>query len=132
MAAAVLKERLSHRAARLVVQSAGVAALVGEPAEPHALALMQERGIDLSDHRARQLTEEVASDFDLILVMEQAHQRTVERIFPAGRGRVHRLGRFGDFDVPDPFRQPRAAFDRSLALIERGIDDFERAFWKVP
>ncbi len=131
MAAALLKRRLSHRAGRLVVQSAGVAALVGEPAEQHALELMRERGIDLSGHRARQLTTEMASAFDLILVMEEAQQRNVERIFPTGRGRVHRLGRFGNFEVPDPYRQSRPAFERSLALIERGIDDFERALWKA-
>jgi protein-tyrosine phosphatase len=131
MAAALLKRRLSHRAGRLVVQSAGVAALVGEPAEPHALELMRERGIDLSGHRARQLTAEMASAFDLILVMEEAQQRNVERIFPTGRGRIHRLGRFGNFEVPDPYRQTRPAFERSLALIERGIDDFERALWKA-
>ena len=74
----------------------------------------------------------MASAFDLILVMEESHRPDVERIFPAGRGRIHRLGRFGHFDVPDPYRQARAAFEHSLALIERGIDDFERAFWKVP
>jgi protein-tyrosine phosphatase len=63
--------------------------------------------------------------------MEEAQQRNVERIFPTGRGRIHRLGRFGNFEVPDPYRQTRPAFERSLALIERGIDDFERALWKA-
>jgi protein-tyrosine phosphatase len=130
MAAALLEQRLSNRFPA-VVQSAGVAALVGEPAEPLAVTLMKERRIDLSGHRARQLTAEMASASDLILVMEEAHQRAVERIFPAGRGRIHRLGRFGGFDVPDPYRLPRAAFEHSLALIERGVGDFERAFWKV-
>ena len=128
MAAAVLKKR----AGNLVVQSAGFAALVGEPADPHAQALMRAAGIDLSGHRARQLTPAMASGFDLILMMEENHRREVERIFPAGRGRIHRLGRFGGFDVPDPYRQPRAAFEQSLALIERGIGDFARAFWKAP
>jgi protein-tyrosine phosphatase len=131
MAAALLDRRLSGRASRLVVQSAGVAALVGEPAEKHALELMRERGIDLSGHRARQLTAELASAFDLILVMDEAQQRNVERIFPTGRGRIHRLGRFGNFEVPDPYRQRRPAFECSLALIERGINDFERALWKA-
>ena len=129
MAAALLRQRLRFPGSD--VQSAGVAALVGEPAEPLAIALMNERGIDLSTHRARQLTPEMASAFDLILVMEEAHQRTVERIFPAGRGRIHRLGRFGDFDVPDPYGRPRAAFESSLALIERGLDDFERTLWRA-
>ena len=131
MAAALLEQRLSRRAAPFTVGSAGIAALVGEPAQPHALALLRERGIDLCGHRARQLTAEMASAFDLILVMEEAQRREVERIFPAGRGRIHRLGRFRDFDVPDPYGGTRDAFERSLSLIERGIDDFERALWKA-
>ncbi len=131
MAAALLKQRLSGAFPGSDVQSAGVAALVGEPAEPIAVALMSERGIDLSGHRARQLTPEMASAFDLILVMEEAHQRTVERVFPPGRGRIHRLGRFGSFDVPDPYGKPRGAFELSLALIERGLADFERALWRA-
>lgn len=114
-----------------VVESAGIAALEGSPADPLAVALMQERCIDLSAHRARQLTPELASAFDLILVMEKRHERAVEQIFPPARGRVHCLGRFGNFDVPDPYGKPRAAFEHSLALIERGIEDFVRAFWGV-
>jgi len=37
-------------------------------------------------------------------------------------------GAFGEFSW---LRQPRAAFEHALALIERGVGDFERAFWKV-
>ena len=68
---------------------------------------------------------------DLILVMEQRQQRDVERILPVARGRVHRVGRFGGFDVPDPYRKGRAAFEMSLALIERGITEVARAVWRV-
>jgi protein-tyrosine phosphatase len=133
MAAALLAHRFSIGGGGAAsVESAGVAALVGRPADPLAVDLLRERGIDLSAHRARQLTPEVAAAFELILVMEAEHQRAVERIFPPARGRVHRLGRFGDFDVPDPYRKPRAAFEESLALIERGVTEFERAFWKAP
>src|SRR5712692_6463324 len=120
MAAVLLRQRLSRRVSAPAVESAGVAALVGEPADPMAVSLMNERGLDLSTHRARQLTPEMARKFDLILVMEEHQQQAVERIFPPARGRVHRLGRFGAFDVPDPYRKPRAAFESSLALIERG------------
>src|SRR3954470_16771692 len=65
MAAAVLE----HRARNLVVKSAGLAALVGEPAVPHALELMREKGIDLSRHRARQLTAGPGGHFDLAPVL---------------------------------------------------------------
>ncbi len=131
MAEGLLRARFAARG-RGTVASAGIAALAGRPAEPRAVALLAERGVDLSAHRARQLTPEMIADADLVVVMEQAQQHELERLSPAARGRVHRLGRFGGFDVEDPFRQQRDAFERALALIERGLDDFDRAFWSAP
>jgi protein-tyrosine phosphatase len=114
------------------VESAGIAPAVGRPADPIAQELMRERGLDISAHRSRQLTPELARSFELILVMEEEQVRDVEAIFPGARGRVHRIGRWGKFDVPDPYRRDRAAFERALALILRGLDDFEKAFWSRP
>jgi protein-tyrosine phosphatase len=129
MAAALLADRLARRGIEAVVASAGVRALVGCPAAPEAQTLMRERGLDVSGHRARQLTAELLSSFELVLVMEELHERAVHALVPSARGRVYRIGRFGSFDVPDPYRQERPAFERALALIERGLADFEEAFW---
>lgn len=129
MAAVVLTDRLRRHGVEAVIASAGLRALVGRPAEPHAQALMRERGLDLSGHRARQLTAELITPFELVLVMEERHERAVHALSPSARGRVHRIGRFCGFDVPDPYGQDRHAFERSLALIDRGLTDFEEAFW---
>jgi len=128
MAEALLRARLGHRP-RFDVSSAGVSALVGRPADESAVTLMKERGIDISAHRARQLTPQLTAAADLILVMEAGHERAVYGIAPQARGKVHRIGKFGNFDVPDPYRLPRAAFQEALKLIERGIDDYQKAFW---
>jgi protein-tyrosine phosphatase len=128
MAEALLRARLGHRP-RFDVSSAGVSALVGRPADEQAVALMKARGIDIRPHRARQLTPQLAAGADLILVMESGHERAVYSIAPQTRGKVHRIGRFGHFDVPDPYRLPRATFLDALQLVERGINDYERAFW---
>ena len=90
---------------------------------------MQERGIDISGHRARQVTPDLVAASDLVLVMERGHEAAVLAIAPQARGKVHSIGKFGNFDVPDPYRQPRAAFEEALRLVDRGIDDYERAFW---
>jgi protein-tyrosine phosphatase len=127
MAAALLARRLSGRGQGPAVESAGIAALVGRAADPIAVELLRERGIDLSGHRARQLTEELVTRADLVLAMEQGHVRSIEAAFPHARGRVHRIGRWQGFDVPDPYGKPRAAFEHSLERIDRGIDDLERA-----
>ena len=130
MAEALLASRLAGLGLRSRVESAGLAALVGHPADATAQALMRERGLDLSGHRARQLEPAHVSAADLVLVMDSAQQRAVEAMLPAARGRVHLLGRWGGFDIPDPYRQDRAAFERSLALIERGVGALEKAFWR--
>ncbi|MDX1655531.1 MAG: low molecular weight phosphotyrosine protein phosphatase, partial [Candidatus Competibacteraceae bacterium] len=71
-----------------------------------------------------QLTEELIRRHDLILVMESGHRRAVEAIDPSARGRIYRWGEWGDFEVPDPYRQPREVFEQSLELILRGLDDW--------
>lgn len=129
MAEGLLRARFVARRRGVSAASAGIAALSGRPADPLAVALLAERGVDISGHRARQVTPELLSGFDLVLVMDAGQQRELEALSRAARGRVHRLGRFGGFDVPDPYREPREAFERALELIERGLDDFERAFW---
>ncbi len=131
MAEALLRARFA-RLGRGVVESAGLAALVGYPADPIAVALLAERGLDLSRHRARQLTPELVARFDLLLVMDAMQERRLSALAPASRARIQRLGGYGGFDVPDPYGEPRPAFERALALIERGLDDFERAFWNPP
>jgi protein-tyrosine phosphatase len=131
MGEGLLRARLAARPG-FTVSSAGVAALVGRPADPLAVALLAEQGIDISAHRARQLTPELVSACDLVLVMEKGHEQVVHRISPSARGKVHRIGRFGDFDVPDPYRQARPAFEQSLALLERGITEYLNAIWRDP
>ena len=81
MAEALLRARLGNRT-RFTVSSAGVSALVGDPADPAALELMRERGIDISGHQARQVTPELVVAHDLVLVMERGHEAAVLTIAP--------------------------------------------------
>lgn len=130
MAEGLLRSRLGGSRA-LHVESAGLAALEGREADPTAVALLRERGIDISGHRARQLTPELLARFQLVLVMEDSHRRKIESLAPAARGRVHRVGKFGEYDIADPYQKPRHAFETALAMIDRGLDDFTGAFWRA-
>jgi len=125
MAEGLLRARFARRG-RGMVESAGIAALVGRPADPIAVQLLAAHGIDISGHVARQLTPELLAAADLVLVMDAGQQRELEALSRAARGRVHRLGRFGNFDVPDPYKRGVDAFEQALALITRGLGDFER------
>ncbi|MGH8127402.1 MAG: low molecular weight protein-tyrosine-phosphatase [Gammaproteobacteria bacterium] len=129
MAAALFKEHAYTRNHEIEVGSAGVAALVGSaPPEP-VLALMQARGFDVSGHRARQLTGELGTRHDLLLVMEGEQQRYIERTWPFLKGRVHRLGKYQGADVLDPYGLPEKFYAQSLAQIEAYLGDWqERLF----
>lgn len=119
MAEAVLKHALAPSG--ITVASAGLGALVDYPADEHALTLMQQRDLDISAHRARQLTAELLAEADLVLVMEKAHKRAIEQNEPTARGKIYRLGEWQDQDIPDPYRQPIEAFEDALALIDAAV-----------
>jgi protein-tyrosine phosphatase len=106
------------------VRSAGLGALVGMPADEMAVRLLREREIDISGHRAKQLTREMCDGSDLVLVMEQAQRTRVERLYPQARGRVFRIAEFLRKDVPDPYRQVEHVFRNALHLIDDGVQEW--------
>ena len=105
------------------VYSAGLNALIGEPADRWSILLMREHGIDISAHRARRLGAWMVSDADLILTMDQYQKDIVEMKYPASRNKVFRLGEFGNYDIPDPYHQGLGAFRESYNLIAQGVDE---------
>lgn len=117
LAEAQLHQQLPH----LTVTSAGIGALVGQPADPKALAVGQANGLDLSAHRGRQLDADIIRANDVMLVMEPHHEQWITRNYPMARGRVFLLGRWQDNSpVPDPYRQSAEHFERVFAQI-RGL-----------
>ncbi len=124
MAEALLREELAKTGEEYDVQSAGLGALVGHPADETAQKLMRRIGIDISGHRARQLDSDLVHWADLILVMETSQKKTLESSEPSARGRVYRLGEWGDFDVPDPYKRPEEAFEQALTLISQGVSEW--------
>jgi protein-tyrosine phosphatase len=106
------------------VWSAGLTALVGSPADPTSVQIAQEHGLDLSAHRAQQVSSYMCQQAELILVMEQSHKAQLEQLYPQVRGKVFRLGQFGQFEIDDPYRQPREAFDTAYQGIAQGVADW--------
>ena len=107
------------------VGSAGLAALVGEPADPLAVEVMRDNGYDITAHRGRQIAQPMLTHADLILTMDQGHSDGLLRQYPQLRGRVHKLLRWrGNGDVADPFRQPKSAFEQAYEDIDHGVRDW--------
>jgi protein-tyrosine phosphatase len=122
LAEAVLRERLY--AADTTVSSAGTAALVGYPADPLALEVARHYGFDLSQHTGRQATTPLLLAADLVVVMTRAHADWVHERLPPLRGRVQLLGRWRDAEIPDPYGQDRAAFERVFEQIDDCVADW--------
>jgi len=123
LAEVLFKDLLERRklAAAWQVGSAGVWALEGSPAARAALRMAAARGLDLSAHTARPVTEELLRAADLVLVMEQEHQDALRETFPALSERVHLLTSMASEtgDVEDPMGMP-------LERVQRLVEDLER------
>jgi protein-tyrosine-phosphatase len=74
MAEGILKMLLAQRGAENIrVSSAGIGALSGMTATPFAIEATKHWNVDISGHRARQLTRQMIEDADLILAMASEH-----------------------------------------------------------
>ena len=103
--------------------SAGLCAPQGDPADPHAIELMRQLGIDISAHRARNVARWMMQEADLVLTMEHAQTQLALQRYPFASGKVERLGEARDMDIPDPYRLGPGAFQRALALIRDAVRD---------
>ena len=130
MAEGMLKKDLPERlAGRVAIASAGTHALHGNRASPHAIEVMQGMGIDISGHRARQLSNTLVRSSNLIVVMEKSHLRLVKLKSMLSPTRARMLTAFEDnqerpYDVPDPMGEGIEAYEASAAIIHhctRGV-----------
>ncbi len=129
MAAAILTRLLAERGAQGIdVASAGTAPWDGAPASEGSYLVSLEHGLDLSRHRARQLTTDLVADADLVLGMGAHHVERVGQLGGAGKARL-----LGDYagepperaEVADPFggtlEEYRVTYDRLAALLEAAL-----------
>jgi protein-tyrosine-phosphatase len=130
MAEALARRLLAERGrADIEVASAGTAAYAGAPASEGAYLVALEHGLDLSAHQARQLTDDLVADADVIFGMSAHHVDRANAL--AGDARAHLLGAFAgrtgdDTQVDDPYggdlEEYRRTHDQLEALISDAIE----------
>jgi len=98
---------------------------VGNPPDPRSIQAAARRGVDISDLRARQLTLEDFDRFDLLLAMDDGHQRDMQR--RATREQRDKVRLFMEAaaghpapPVPDPYYGGPDGFESVLDMIEQG------------
>jgi protein-tyrosine phosphatase len=121
MAEALWRVAAARLRRTLPVFSAGLDALPGRPADPACVELLAERGIDLTEHRAKRFSPEDASRHELVLVMEPEHHRRIMAAAPTLAGRVHLLGRWGAGPIDDPYGASRLEYEDCLARLDKSI-----------
>lgn len=125
MAACLLRDRLHSKG--ISVSSAGLGALAGQPMDPFAEETLVKHGYVDTAHTARQLSRRLLNDADIVVVMEKKMIDAVLRLSPDVRGKVFLMGKWqADRDIPDPYRQSRAFFEHTYALLDEAVDAWVR------
>jgi len=126
MAAGLMRQRLAQEGlGHHQVASAGVWALDGRPASDHAVTVMAERGIDISEHIAHTVTADDMAEADLVLVMSRDQAQVLRNTWPQYDWKVHRLSEMAGKrqDVSDPYGGSLADYRACADTIERYLNE---------
>lgn len=118
------REAIERGLIEFEVSSAGTSAWNGAPASDGGLLVALEHGVDLSGHRARQLTREIVAEQDVILVMGPHHLERAEAL--GGEGKAHLLTHYAahgstDRAVSDPFGGDLEVYRATYEELEQEI-----------
>ena len=122
MAAAMLNDIAMKNDLNVLIDSAGVFAGIGEKATDEAIKAMAKRGIDLSGHRTKSLTDELINMADVILVMTSAHKQLIESM---AKGKVFTLLEYAgdEGDIPDPYGGDEEEYEETAQAIYDALVD---------
>ena len=137
MAEGIFKQMLKkNNIPDINVYSAGISVFPGEHANEKAIAVLNEKGIDIKEHRAKQLSDEI-NKVDLILTMTSGHKKIIADYFLNKTGepslRLFTLKEFAakisgqeltGLDIEDPY-------GRSFDVYEKSRDEIEKELNKI-
>jgi len=107
------------------VISRGTNAFPGFPASPEAVSVMKGRGIDLSGHSSWPVAEKDLADADIVIAMTRSHKGTLLTRFPQHSHKIWTLSELVPAEVPgdvdDPLGKGQDFYDRTAAVLERGL-----------
>ena len=135
------EQLLRHTLARagvdsVIVESAGVFAIEGMGATQETQRVLQEAGVELSEHRARFLSPQMVERADVIFVMEPFQADEVLRRSSSAKGKTHLLKTYGlapgDVEgpphIPDPIGKPMEVYEVCFADIRDAVERVAKSF----
>ena len=98
------------------IESAGLFAAEGSPASDEAIEAMKKYDVDLSDHRAKQITPELIEKSDVILTMTTAQKMLLSEV--AG-DKTYTLCEYAgpEGDIADPFGGDLEEYEEVAQMI---------------
>ncbi len=127
-----LMQRLVEQAEmdNVLVESAGVYAVSGMPASRETQRVLQNIGVDCSNHRARLLTPEMIRQADFLFAMELFQLEAIIHREPSAVDKVHLLKTYGlpleelpsDPSIPDPIGKPLEIYEICFSEIARAVE----------
>ena len=102
----------------LTAASAGLFTQDGMPVSRNAVAAAAERGADITAHRSRMLTAEMAHAARYLVCMTGAHYDRLCELFPDCADKVFTLL---PEDISDPFGGDLETYRRAAAEIDAGV-----------
>ncbi|MDR3344898.1 MAG: low molecular weight phosphatase family protein [Oscillospiraceae bacterium] len=100
----------------VISRSAGLLATDGLPASEHAIAAAHALGADISAHRSRRLTPEIAERADVIIAMGDYHEQVLRVHYP--HKRVMLLGS----GIDDPYGEDLEAYKECALQIQDALE----------
>jgi protein-tyrosine phosphatase len=119
MAAALLGRWLENAGVEAVVASAGLL-FDGRPATDHGQAVMADRAIDTSGHRARKLRPEMLASADIVIGMAGEHVREAVALVPDAWTRAFTLKEIVRLGEERGGRSPGEPVGQWLARLHEG------------
>ncbi len=118
MAAALLQHALAAQPEplrSLRVVSAGVAARAGEPVSENSVIALKKVGIDLSQHRAQALTQQMLDEAFVVLCMTESHRALIHVQADPPPKHLFLFREFmpgaGEKEIADPFGGPLKIYE---------------------
>ena len=131
LAEGIARAYVNEKGLDFLLDSAGTGSWhIGEPPCEGSQKVARMHGIDISAHRARQVTKEDMEKFDIIVALDSKNKADLEAM---GAKEVRKLGDFGyhGADVPDPyffdgFEGFHEVFDICEKCTKRLIDEYSK------
>jgi glycine hydroxymethyltransferase len=107
------------------VRSAGLSAFAGQPPSAHAVAVLEDLGIDISGFRSRPLSAELIREATCIVAMTRSHLESIQYLFPEVTEKTFLLREFeanaSSLDVSDPIGMSVEAYEVTRDIIRRAL-----------